>query len=610
MTDTPGLSPTNAFPTLLARARDWFERARSTGWLDAADAGRLAAVEQATPADLFVDSQARPLVVAFFGGTGVGKSSLLNRLIGEPIARTGLERPTSREVTLYVHESIELADLPPGLPVTQVRCERHTSDDRRDALWIDAPDIDSTYEDNRRCALRWLPHIDLLVYVVSPERYRDDVGWRVLLQRGHKHGWMFVMNRWDEGDATQRDDFARMLRGAGFEAPLLLCTCCARVAEPLPTPDQFDRIESTIRDVLREHGVRELERLGHRARLLELRGAVNGVLPRFGSERHWPDFASVGERHWQRSRTAILEGVEWPMRTAAGRLAVRESGFVGQVVRQVKRVAGSGSDPDQHREASTARGPGDDEHAPTSSQQRQPAQQPPDAGELSHLTDPLWDEWTQSKLDAARDVLEVELRRAQVAADPLRHRLDATAQTAGTLVREQVQDELRRALAAPGTALERTLRRLTGFLMVFLPAVALAWVGWVVVRRYYLATVGSADFLGVPFAVHSVGLVLAAWGLPYLLDRSLRPSLERAALRAMRRGFTAGLDEVGAGLAAAIQEAAREGQAYREEAKAIVADLSRVVIQPIEARSATLGRLVATRLHRQDAETAREPAAS
>jgi hypothetical protein len=269
----------------------------------------------------------------------------------------------------------------------------------------------------------------------------------------------------------------------------------------------------------------------------------------------------------------------------------------------------SGSGPNHDREPSTARRPAEDRHATTSSPQRQPAQQPADVGELSYLTDPLWDEWTQSKLDAVLDALEVELRRAQVAADPLRHGLDATAQTAGTLVREQVQDELRTALAAPGTALERALRRLTGFLMVFLPAVALAWVGWVVVRRYYLATVGSADFLGVPFAVHSVALVLAAWGLPYLLDRSLRPSLERTALRAMRRGLTAGLDEVGARLAAAIQEAAREGQAYGEEAKAIVADLSRVAIQPIETRSVTLGRLVATRPHRQGAESTSEAGA-
>jgi hypothetical protein len=298
------------------------------------------------------------------------------------------------------------------------------------------------------------------------------------------------------------------------------------------------------------------------------------------------------------------------MRTAAGRLAVRESGFVGQVLRQVKRVAGSGSGPNHDREPATARRPAEEQHATTSPPSRQAAQQPADAAELSYLTDPLWDEWTQSKLDAALDALEVELRRARVAADPLRRRLDATGQAAGTLVREQVQDELRTALAAPGTALERALRRLTGFLMIFLPAVALAWVGWVVVRRYYLATMGSGDFLGVPFAVHSVALVLAAWGLPFLLDRSLRPSLERTALRAMRRGFAAGIDEIGARLAAEIQQAAREGQAYREEAKAIVADLSRIVIQPIEARSATLGRLVATRLQRQDAGAAPERAAS
>ena len=55
-----------------------------------------------------------------------------------------------------------------------------------------------------------------VVYVVTPERYRDDVGWRILLERENKHGWMFVMNRWDEGDPSQRDDFNRMLRAAGF----------------------------------------------------------------------------------------------------------------------------------------------------------------------------------------------------------------------------------------------------------------------------------------------------------------------------------------------------------------------------------------------------------
>ena len=177
-----------AYKTLITRTHAWFERAHADGWLREADLQRLASVEQRTPADLFTDAQRRPLVVALFGGTGVGKSSLLNRLAGEELARVGVERPTSREVTIYLHESIELASLPPEMPVEHVRVKRHRDDARRDVLWIDAPDIDSARQKNREFALAWLPHVDLVLYTVSPERYRDDVGWRVLDVRDQSLG--------------------------------------------------------------------------------------------------------------------------------------------------------------------------------------------------------------------------------------------------------------------------------------------------------------------------------------------------------------------------------------------------------------------------------------
>ena len=44
---------------------------------------------QFRPSDLFSNAE-RPLVVGLFGGTGVGKSSLLNRLADAEIARTGV----------------------------------------------------------------------------------------------------------------------------------------------------------------------------------------------------------------------------------------------------------------------------------------------------------------------------------------------------------------------------------------------------------------------------------------------------------------------------------------------------------------------------------------
>lgn len=571
-----------AFASLVSQARAWFEQAHADSWLADSDLERFSSVEQRTPADLFADPQLRPLVVAFFGGTGVGKSSLLNRLAGQPIARTGPERPTSREVTIYVHESVELAALPPELPVEQVNVRRHSAATHRGVLWIDAPDIDSAHEANRKLALAWLPHIDLLIYVVSPERYRDDVGWRVLRRRGHKHGWMFVLNRWDEGDASQRDDFTHMLRQAGFNEPLLLCTSCAagtvgeasaatdmELEVSLPTPDEFDRVESAIQELLAEHGVRELERLGHRARLLELRDALSAARQRLGDEERWLGVDAQVARHWRRARTSLLEGLEWPIRAAAGRFAIRQRGLLGQVVRQAVVAA-----------RPETRG-------------SRPAPDEPDA-DTSFLTEALWDDWTQDKLAECVDAIEVELRRSEIAATPARTRLDATTEQAGQVVLQDVRDRLRVALARPGTRLQRTLRRLTGFLMAALPLFALLWVAYNVAVGYYRASTGSDSYLGTDFAVSSVMLILVAWGVPFFCDRLLRPSLERTALRVMRQGLTNGLDRLGEQLRDAVGESARQAQRIRDDANGLIGEISRCALQPVDAAKAPLSRLLAS----------------
>ena len=44
----------------------------------------------------------RKLVVAIAGPSGAGKSTLLNALAGRELSPTGLRRPTTREVVLYV----------------------------------------------------------------------------------------------------------------------------------------------------------------------------------------------------------------------------------------------------------------------------------------------------------------------------------------------------------------------------------------------------------------------------------------------------------------------------------------------------------------------------
>ncbi|MBK9119316.1 MAG: GTPase domain-containing protein [Phycisphaerales bacterium] len=543
---------------LLERSKQWAAQAAAGGWLPPPEIAALESLEHATPADLFVLPERRPLVVALFGGTGVGKSSLLNRLAGAPLAQVGVERPTSREVTIYVHEDIELAELPAVLPLNPQRICRHRRDEYRDVLWLDAPDIDSVEPENRAVALAWLPHVDLVCYVVSPERYRDDAGWRVLLAREHRHGWLFIMNQWDTGDVRQMDDLASMLHAAGFVEPLILRTCCLPMAQKLPSPDEFEDLQRLLGNLVTAHAVRELARRGETARLRDLRAALLHALQRCGADSAWARLRATTLERWGETAGKILTGISFASAGAAARLADRVGVWV-HVQSTLSHLA---------REVAPLRS-----RAPTNI----PLTPGPEANEVDAVCRSLWDEWTQSKLQATIDGLEVDTQHAGLAAQPLRNRLTEVAEGAAEWVATELGDAVRYALARPGTAWQRAARRVTGFLMVFLPAMALVAVGFQVVWTYFEAATGRAAFRGVELAIHSALLVLFAWGVPFWFDRLLRPSIERTVAVALQGAWKSALARLEDALAQAVDEVADTSRQVAAGGRELVAECDRLL---------------------------------
>ena len=211
------------YSDLVATTQCWAKQAQQTGWLAQDVLHQLETLDTRSPEALFLNTT-RPLIVAFMGGTGVGKSALLNRLAGKAIAKSGIERPTSREVTLFHHHSIALPSLAEQLPLAKINLAQHDDNNKQNIVWIDMPDFDSTELSNKQQVLSWLPHIDVLIYVVSPERYRDEKAWRILLAEGGRHAWLFVLNQWDRGQFEQLNDFNQQLHKAGFIEPMLFKT--------------------------------------------------------------------------------------------------------------------------------------------------------------------------------------------------------------------------------------------------------------------------------------------------------------------------------------------------------------------------------------------------
>ena len=144
-------------------------------------------------------------VVALAGPTGAGKSTLFNALAGGELARVSVRRPTTAAATAAIwgnHPHALLDWLDVGT--------RHSVDGAgRDGLvLIDLPDFDSVERGHRLEADRLIGLVDLLVWVVDPQKYADASLHDDYLRRlrSHSDAMAVVLN---QSDRLRRRDLER-----------------------------------------------------------------------------------------------------------------------------------------------------------------------------------------------------------------------------------------------------------------------------------------------------------------------------------------------------------------------------------------------------------------
>ncbi|MCU1631374.1 MAG: transporter [Micrococcaceae bacterium] len=171
-----------------------------------------------------------PLVAVVGGSTGAGKSTLVNALVGRSVSVAGAVRPTTRQPLLLHHPDdgawfddarilptlsrVRLAgdDGPvdassgtaafgsPSIPssTSEPRSGLHQAAGADTLLLrpvptlppglalLDAPDVDSIADENRRLAGQLLAAADLWIFVTTANRYADAVPWKLLAEAGRR----------------------------------------------------------------------------------------------------------------------------------------------------------------------------------------------------------------------------------------------------------------------------------------------------------------------------------------------------------------------------------------------------------------------------------------
>ena len=159
-----------------------------------------------------------PIIVAMLGGTGTGKSSLVNALLGQKVVQSGNVRPTTNQPFLICRPNLRPQDW--GVDTDVIRIVPCDSPALDRLVLLDCPDPDTTEDatdqaSNLAKLRNAVPYCDVLLVTGTQQKYRDHDILDELAQAAPGARLVFVQTHADRDDDI-RADWAEVL-GKNYE---------------------------------------------------------------------------------------------------------------------------------------------------------------------------------------------------------------------------------------------------------------------------------------------------------------------------------------------------------------------------------------------------------
>jgi energy-coupling factor transporter ATP-binding protein EcfA2 len=221
----------------------------------------------------------RVLVVGVVGGTGTGKSTLVNALAGGEVTAAGdVARPTTVNPIVVAARDVDLSWLP--LDAMQARVVRSESPAVANIVLVDCPDPDtqslpgaaagepgrpSDANRNRDLLEAVLPACDVLLLVATAQKYRSWIVAREVAAFAPGRPLLFVQTHASR-DPDIRGDWRRELESQGFDVPRIFrldgVEAAARAAAALEPEPGFAELVRAIDGELVGRAARRVRRTG------------------------------------------------------------------------------------------------------------------------------------------------------------------------------------------------------------------------------------------------------------------------------------------------------------------------------------------------------------